>query len=409
MKKTKPSGKIGPIQRSSLDRGSHGIDIRTTTGLLRRYVCVERGLMRMLAGWFLVAPAYETKHTFGYHVWDHAEHVDWMRKRLGEMRGGQVNASVEPALSRCVDETIHAKDASDFISAAYLELQASLLECYRDHLAAADPCANAMESRLLQRMIPDLERHVEWAQKQTASSNDHRAMIRRLIAAAGGISGLETPVKSGDIPASPHRFQRSGTILFDSRIRRAELMSYEARKSASPETARLEDFKVFFNEMYAAALLASVIYDADPSELAWEFHHDFAHQFWDEVRHSEFGAIRLKELGSAPEVCNPVLFERSQGLPILHRICYLTLGLEVYFMSRKEPRTRGFAEKGDFRSQLFADQDWSDEITHVRYGKRWVDHLLENDFRTAEDILAEVREHMGAAAGQKQDKIAAPF
>jgi len=104
-----------------------------------------------------------------------------------------------------------------------------------------------------------------------------------------------------------------------------------------------------------------------------------------------------------------VLFENSQGMPVLHRIAYLTLGLEVYFMPRKRPRVKAYIERNDPRSQFFADQDWSDEANHVRYGKRWVGFLLEDDMRTEEDVLAEVRKHLEAVTGKEQAAFAAPF
>ncbi len=379
-----------------------GLDIHTTAELLRRYAHVERGLMRMLAGWFLAAPAYETKYAFGYHLWDHAEHVDWIRQRLGELRGGLVRANAAPALAHAVEETVNASDTACFIGAAYLEMESALLDGYRQHLAAADPAANAAEIRLLQRMIPDAERHVAWARQQSVPEElPHRQLIRDLLAAAGGVSGWA--VRAPSLAHAPSRFMRPARILFDERIQPGELTTYESREESDLRTSTIEDFKVFFNEWYAAALLASVLYDADPAELPWEFFRDFARQFWDEVRHSEFGAVRLKELGETPAVCNQTLFEQTQDLPVLHRVCYLTLGLEKYFMPRKAPRVKKFSEAGDHRSQLFADQDWSDEITHVRNGTKWVNYLLENDLRTEQDVLDEVCRHI------EQPGVSAPF
>ena len=119
--------------------------------------------------------------------------------------------------------------------------------------------------------------------------------------------------------------------------------------------------------------------------------------------------VRLRELGTEPSVCNPVLYECSQGLPILHRFCYLSMGLEPYFMPRKRPRVKKYADLGDHRSQLFADHDWSDETLHVTFGKKWVTHFLQDDFRSIDDVLEEVRQHIEQVSGEKQEKIAAPF
>ena len=101
--------------------------------------------------------------------------------------------------------------------ATYLELEQSLLDCYLDHLQAADPVANAPEVRMLRRMVPELsaisrgrasrcqttQRSApprvarELARGPTASElagyTAHRQRVARLISNAGGVSGLEPP------------------------------------------------------------------------------------------------------------------------------------------------------------------------------------------------------------------------
>ena len=229
-----------------------------------------------------------------------------------------------------------------------------------------------------------------------------------LLRSIGGIHG------DGSASAPPPRphggfFTRPQTILFDERIRREPLMQYDERTQLPPREATIQQFKVFFNEMYAAALLASILFDAAEDNLPWDFHRDFSRHFWDEARHSEFGAIRLCELGAAPDRCDPVLFERSESLPVLHRITYLTRGLEAYFMPRKPKRFKEYEQQGDSRSQLFADQDWSDEINHVRYGSTWTDFLLQEDSREIDDVIDEVKQHLAKVTGAPVAGIDAPF
>lgn len=96
-------------------------------------------------------------------------------------------------------------------------------------------------------------------------------------------------------------------------------------------------------------------------------------------------------------------------MSILRRVCSLMLGLETHFMPRKAPRVNKFLEAGDARAQLFADQDWSDEITQVRNSKRWVGYLFENDLRSEQDVLDEARKHLEQVSGQRHERIAAPF
>ncbi len=388
----------------------NGLPIKTTAHLLRTYAYVERRCIKAIAGWFLVMPRYEDKYSMAYHLLDHAEHVTWFRNRLSEMRGGSPDAATTPALHRLMEEVIHAPDANSFLMGLYGVVKKKLLQQYKKHLEQVDPSANAVEIRILRRILPEIEAQMVWYQQLQIHDSANRWVLHleELIQAMGGLDSL-APVKS--LPENPFtsRFERPSTIQFDGRIRIGELTAYEVRQQMDESQSLIEQFKVFFNEFYAAAVLASILYDGFEDGYPWELYADFSRHFWDEVRHSEFGAIRLRELGVEPSVCNPILFEQSQFLPVLHRICYLTRGLEGYFMPRKQPRVKEYEARGDHRSQLFADQDWSDEISHVRYGNRWGEFLLEDDHRTVDDILDECKEHISKVTGQPVDKICAPF
>jgi hypothetical protein len=403
-----------PVIASSTASIANGLDIATSVQLLRHYHTVERRSIRICAGWFLLAPAYETKYRLAYHAWDHVEHVSWIRARLTEMRGGQPDASVSPALRTLMDEALHAPDTDSMLRGLYGVIKRALLQAYQEHLVLADSSANACEVRLIKRIIPEIEAQLAWydSLKLETGACAWQEYIRGLLRACGGISGRE--LTTGTVPIVEQarqgkRFERPRSIHFDSRIRIGALTPYDVRQKMDRRMATIEQFKVFFNELYAAALLASILFDSFDDNNPWEYYVDFCHHFWDEARHSEFGSLRLKELGEAPSVCNPQLFEQTEGLPVLHRICYLTLGLEVYFMPRKQPRVREYQANGDSRSQLFADQDWSDETNHVRYGKKWLEHMLEDDQRTIDDIQEEVRVQLERITGKPQTTITAPY
>ena len=371
-------------------------------------MAVARACLKAAAGWFLACRAYEVKYLLAYHAYDHSEHVTWIRARLAEMRGGRPDASVRPSLKHLLAETLNAPDEQAFLQGLYGVLLPELLAAYRQDLAALDPSANANEWRLWRRIATDIEAQV--AAFPGFQPSPWTEYLHALLETAGGLHGARPP---GAEPLPPRPagapFTRPTTILFDKRIARLPLMSYEARAALDERGTTIEQFKVFFNEFYAAAVLASILFDAAEDEVPWDFHREFTRHFWDEARHSEFGFLRLRELGVEPDRCDPVLFDQSQGLPVLHRIAYLTRGLEAYFMPRKPKRFKEYEERGDARSQLFADQDWSDEMNHVRYGSRWTDYLLEEDARELDDVLEEVKRHLTAVTGKEVTGIDAPF
>lgn len=394
--------------------GRRGIDIGKTADLFRRYVFIEQSCVRALAGWFLRHSDWEAKIRLGYFLYAHAEHADAVLGRLEEMRGGNRHVAIDPELNRLGEELVNAPDEASFLAGLSVVL-ADLETLYREHLAAADASANALEIRLLQRMLPDIERERREIGELLGDNGLQRAeawtgYVESLLRTAGGIGGFASVVGEATV-ARPEGalFEWPTPIRFDGRMRHADLGTYESKMSLPLRERAIGEFEVYFNEFYAAALLATIIYDSWKLNMPREYFYDIARHFWDEVRHAEFGAIRLRELGVEPEKVNMVLFENSRHMPLLHRLCYLTLGLEVFFMPRKSERARYYEQQGDARSQLFADVDWSEEINHVNYGKRWVNHLLEDDARTVKDVQEEISAYLERVSAGLSESRKAPW
>lgn len=387
-----------------------GLRINESSNHLRNYAVIEKHRLKILAGWFLRLENFDHKYKLAYHLYDASEHISWLLMRLKEMRGGNPNASVRPELKRFLEDALHAPTDSEFLFGFYGVLTRAFLGAIKEDLQLMDASGNANELRILKRIQSNLETQMEWF-KGLQIRPTNTAWTDALQKHLNHIGGIHGEHQASELPtnASCVIFERPKTILFDASITIGQLEPYENRLKMDAKHATIEQFKVFFNEFYAAALLASILFDASDNDYPWEFFADFSRHFWDEARHSEFGAIRLRELGVEPDRVNPILFEESQNLPILHRVAYLTRGLEAYFMPRKPKRMKEYEESGDLRSQLFADQDWSDEINHVRYGSRWTDYLLEDDYRDVSDIIDEVKKHLSATRGYEVTDINAPF
>jgi hypothetical protein len=77
-------------------------------------------------------------------------------------------------------------------------------------------------------------------------------------------------------------------------------------------------------------------------------------------------------------------------------------------MPRKKPRFEEYGEQGDRRSQLFADHDWSDEMNHVRNGRKWLEVLLEGDARDVSVVESETLALVEKATGKPIAEIS-PF
>jgi len=395
-------------QPPQLDSEWRGLNIPLSSQHLRNLAAVERARLRILSGWFLRIGNFEYKYKLAYHLYDASEHITWIRSRLKEMRGGNPDASVRPELTTILEKALHAPSDHDFLAGFYGVVTRDLLNTVENELNILDTAANANEVRILQRIRNNLQEQLRWYDRLEAETSAWANYLQSQFIAIGGIHGdHDKRAALSRFEATP--FERPQTLQFDESITKGQLTSYERRMEMDSKGATIEQFKVFFNELYAAALLASILFDASNGNYPWEFFADFSRHFWDEARHSEFGAIRLRELGVEPDRVNLELFEESQSLPVLHRVAYLTRGLEAYFMPRKPKRVKEYEENGDIRSQLFADQDWSDEINHVRYGSRWTNYLLENDHREVEDIIEEVKEHLSRVRNTPVHNIEAPY
>jgi len=392
---------------------ARGLSVFPLVDRLRRASYVERTSIKHLCGWFLAARPYEIKHRLAYHAWNHAEHVEWLQERLSFLRGGLAGPSLDPSLVAFVELTQRAPDEFAYIRGAFQVLKPALLELYERMLGECDPSANAYDARLLQRLIPEIREQIEWA--ETVLENDPdpgrssawEAFLRETLTRTGS---LDATTGQASVPEHPliTSFTLPDRILFDERIRDLPLTPHDEKSQLPYEEAVREQFRVFFNEIYAASMLAALLYESFQHNLPWAFIRDFTRQLWDEARHSEFGAVRLKELGYEPDRCDQTLFLNSLAMPILHRVCYLTMVLEPYYMPRKKPRFQEYTKAGDERSQLFADHDWSDEINHVRLGKDWLDQLLADDARDVDQLKHETHDILERIAGAPVEQLS-PF
>jgi hypothetical protein len=381
-----------------IQQSGTGIDVLHAAHLLRRCYSVHRAVIRALSGWLIAAPRVEDKYEFAYHLWDHALHAQAVQQRLKELRGGLVDANLPSTQTELLDEVLHAANTEEFVEGLYLELIAALVEQYASIIESGDRAANAPEIRLARRALADLNTHVTWAASRVADEppSAWRQYIHSKVCAAYSDEAAQVECDTQAPPMiRPHRgrFQRPKTIIVDSRFKRGGLLPLQERQALDYDNELVEQFRVFFNEFYAASILASIIFDAT-SDVPLEFIVDLAHQCWDEARHSQFGHMRLTEIGQMPDRYDPILYEQIEGLPFMHRFCHLTQNLEPFFMPRKRPRVAQYEQAGDARSRLFADVDWSDEINHIRYGTHWMEWFLKEDARDVNDIKAEIARHV---------------
>lgn len=116
-------------------------------------------LMESLARWIPTTPELEAKVFFGRHVWDFAQHADWLGRRTGELRS-PMQWSLRPAdgYMRVLEIMAGATGTMERVTGFYDGLLPDLETRYRTYIAQTDPLNDEPTVRILERILFDFDR-----------------------------------------------------------------------------------------------------------------------------------------------------------------------------------------------------------------------------------------------------------
>ena len=127
-----------------------------TVGTLR-YVSVF--LMETLARWVPSTPELEAKVLFGRHVWEFAQHADALGKRTAELRAAlHYNLPPTAGYGTLLQHLTSTAATADRIVSFYEGMLTELESRYRQYLDATDALLDDPTVRIIERVLPDLER-----------------------------------------------------------------------------------------------------------------------------------------------------------------------------------------------------------------------------------------------------------
>jgi hypothetical protein len=381
-----------------------GPTVQENARRLARLAALERGLMRIGAGQLQRLPEWEVKAFVAQHLYQDAEHADWLMKRIDVLRSspGQVDRQLQGLLGTLLEEALRADGTIEYLAGIYGTLKPALVAAYRRYLAETNPLVDEPSCRLLGMILPETEAQVALGQATLAELLSDDAACRRAAAwqghlqayldAAGGPLG-DAPAPEGAAlppPRSKEPFSLRPTFARDCRFRTATLKQYEPA-TGDPE-ADYERWIIwdFSQEMSAAELVATVLFEMEG--MPWPFYHDLARHCWDEARHSLFGQATL-EADGVPLTAVPNWVGYAQfGMTVsaLERYTHLVMG-ELSQMKYPFGK-RGLYER--FRDEIgrplfayYLDYDWADEVLHGQIGRRWViEHTFEGDREAAQAL-----------------------
>ncbi len=373
-----------------------GYSVDENVRRLLRYQWTERQLMTALLSHLTAEPVWEVKCAYALHQWQDAEHVDWIRRRIGEMRHPvpPLDVSPDPALDGLLEEALRSADAVELLAGTYGVVRRALMEAYRTHLAETNPLVDQPTRRVLRRALLDHEEALAWSEAalQALVGRDPAAGARAhawqehlgaFLEAAGGIAGprpgpaakpsLPRPRATG--PFTPdfhprrdarftgqHEFEFPPHVVYnDPRVPPAERnLALLAKRTL---------------EMDVPEMMASIM--VERAEQPWEFHFDYSRQLWDEMRHAMMGSAAFEAKGvdwsKLPLNVGFSLRLNLHATPLERQT--LLYAIEQSLMPAETGKRFEFntaVEAGDALSAHFHDYDWADEVLHAQIGRRWL-------------------------------------
>ena len=398
------------MSTESLPAPSEGFTTtRQTAEALFRLRHLELTLSRAAAGWAVSFHSVAQICELTQIAQEDMEACERLHARLCEIpSGGWRNRKPEGAFARLLRQLPTAPTAPAFWIGLFDVVKPSVLRAYADHyrrtheimdtatVDAVRANRERLQAQLERNQVATDHRLREHAQDAEALAwRDH---LRALIAAAGGLLGIDAVAEYAGADHPPHEVAREMKL----EARQVQRWHFEE----NPPLPSGQDSNYFLNtEIAAVPMLGRLLYAADG--MPWEFYFDTARHMWDEVRHFKMGRARLIELGLDPAAyAIPVgHYNAHATLTPLESYCQLVLVGEANSFEYKLRWKAECLRLGDEKSSAQQDFDIVDEQRHVAYGKKWIPVLRElvKDPRPIEQIVAEAdaRVHAAKIAGMR--------
>lgn len=372
---------------------------------LKRFQALEIGSSRLLGGWLPAIANWETKHEIGRHLWEDAQHSRELRTRLWELRVGNPDRPTNAEVSRIIQGMSSAQEDFEFLAGLYLVFKTEIVKAYRAIVAGTHAIYDAPTIAVVERILSDKERQLEWAQRtikclvntgeKQRQSARWQNYIERLLIQEKGIAGDATQ-ESTEAVTLPPGYSCLLPFAQASRDERFKITLVSPQVPAEDDEYGKLLFQ-FFNytqEMQAAETLGTLLWEADGME--WEFYYDIARHCYDEVRHSALGEARLAQLGHhVSDFPNYTAnYAWRQLYDPLRRYCVLTYVIEADSFKYKHSTYQEHLRRQDHESAEAVLFDILDETIHVRYGQKWTPKLMERYSYSGslEDLVTECRE-----------------
>jgi hypothetical protein len=368
-----------------------GLSIEACVARLKRYHYAFKRLHQIFIARLTAEPVYELKMGFSLHAHLCAEHVDALRKRVGEMREPPLGLDIVPEenLEIFFDEILAAPTTAELLAALYTKAVPALKGALENHIAGANLLADAPSVRLCRFALMELEDMLRFGNQCINRIIDSDAagkmalwlqLLDDCLAASGGLDGAirpaarqiarhhsRNPYKYDRIPRRDERFLDPYNMGVN-----AEVFLYDKTMPADAKVLMI--FYKRLREIDVPEMMAGII--AETPGKPWGYYRDMTRQLWDEARHAMMGEVGFASLGIDWPAQVMINFTWSLGLNTQltpmerHGVLYF---IEQGLMPRNGKRYEWeiAVQSNNPLCALFQDYDWADEVLHARIGRDW--------------------------------------
>ncbi|MGH7677872.1 MAG: hypothetical protein ACRENU_05350 [Gemmatimonadaceae bacterium] len=347
----------GIATNESASHVGYGIDHNVQR--LQRYLWTERRVMASLIAHLPAMPIWEVKCAMALHQWQCAEHVEWLRHRITEMRSPAPNLDAPPeqgsleGVDQVLDAIASVDDPLKVVNAIYGVVLPAVAGAYRTHIEKTNPLVDHPTRRLLRFALQEVEDALAWGKTTLHALSGHASAVAaeshrfhpRRDERFHGQYNFEFPphvvYSMPDVPANE---------------RNLALLCKRALEMDVPE------------------MMASFI--TERTDQPWEFYRDYSRQLWDEARHSMMGTVGLTAHGvnwkqDVPLNVSFALRLNLHATPLERQT--MLYAIEQSLMPGETGKRFEYdtaVAAADALSAHFHDYDWADEVLHSQIGRR---------------------------------------
>ncbi len=361
-----------------------GLSVDQCAARLHRFAYATERLMFLQAAHIISTPERDVKVLLARLQYEDSHHASQFKARLPELRVSKKKAYQAPdaSLQIVFDEAMYAANTVELLAGLTQVFKPALLEAYRRYVNETNGLADYPTVRILKTVIAEVAEGlclldaayddvVDTSEKQ-AEAADWSAILRNLLAAAGGIDG------TGEVgPNALQPIRATAPYLIPKELTRDDTFP-RVWDIIHVENERVEERLM---QMIATRLGETTIAEAlgfvlcEMKGQPWEFYADISRHLWDEMRHSVFGEAAAEDI-----------FDNRSTMPIrdwesayLFRMDPLELyamlfGVEAGLMKYPPGKREEFEFCRDAaRHPLMTtlqDFDWADEVLHVHIARR---------------------------------------